>query len=325
MALREHTLMMRALAYREGQLQFREDEPTPVLQPGQALLKIRKAGLCHTDLELSRGYLGFSGVLGHEFVAEVVDGSPEWVGKRVAGEINVPCGTCDMCRHDVPSQCRNRTTVGIDRHPGAFADYLALDERCLHVLPDTISDDAAVFVEPLAAALHILEATHILPGHRVVLVGAGKLGLLMAQVVAQTGADLTVVSRRDSTQALLKRWGIASALLEDLPLAQADVVIESTGAADGFDGAMALVKPRGTMIMKSTFVGLTPANLTKAVIDEIRLIGSRCGPFDAAIRMLANGRIDTQSLIDARYPFADALAAFEHAQRPGALKVMLDF
>jgi threonine dehydrogenase-like Zn-dependent dehydrogenase len=159
----------------------------------------------------------------------------------------------------------------------------------------------------------------------VVLVGAGKLGLLMAQVVSHIGADLTVVSRRDSTRVLLKKWGIASAALEDLPAAQADVVIESTGAAEGFDGAMNLVKPRGTMIMKSTFVGLTPANLTKAVVDEIRLIGSRCGPFDAAIRLLASGRIDTQSLIDARYPFGDALSAFEHAQRPGVLKVLMDF
>jgi len=325
MSARERTSTMRALAYRKGQLQFLKDEPVPELQPGQALLKIRQAGLCNTDMELVRGYMGFSGILGHEFVAEVVQGSPEWVGKRVVGEINVACGTCDMCRRDIPSQCRHRTTVGIDRHPGAFADYLALDERRLHVVPDTISDDAAVFVEPLAAALHVLEATHILPGDRVVLVGAGKLGLLISQVLVSTGANLTVVSRREKTQQLLQHWGIPFVALEDLPLAQADVVIESTGTPEGFVGAMNLLRPRGTMIMKSTFVGLTPADLTKAVIDEIRLVGSRCGPFDSAIRLLANGRIDTQSLIDARYPFARALKAFEQAQKPSMLKVILDF
>ena len=325
MALREQTSTMKALTYREGQLTLQHDEPVPELRAGQARLKIRRAGLCNTDLELVRGYMGFSGILGHEFVADVVEGSPQWLGRRVAGEINVACGTCDMCRHDVPSQCRNRTTVGIDRHPGAFAEYLALDERCLHAIPDHVSDDTAVFVEPLAAALHVLEATHILPGQRVVLVGAGKLGLLIAQVVAATGADLVVVSRREKTQQLLHHWGIPFASLEDLPLAQADVVIESTGTPEGFIGAMNLVRPRGTMVMKSTFVGLTPANLTKAVVDEIGLIGSRCGPFDAAIRMLAGGRIDTRSLIDAHYPIADALTAFKHAQQPGALKIMLDF
>lgn len=325
MSLREHTSAMRALAYRSEQLQFVKNEPIPELRPGQALLKIRQAGLCNTDMELVRGYMGFNGILGHEFVGEVVQGSPEWMGRRVVGEINVACGDCDMCRHDVPSQCRNRTTVGIDRHPGAFAEYLALDERRLHALPDSVNDDSAVFVEPLAAALHVLEATHILPGDRVVLVGAGKLGLLIAQVVAMTGANLTVVSRREKTQQLLQHWGIPFATLDNLPLGQADVVIESTGTPEGFDGAMNLVRPRGTMIMKSTFVGLTPANLTKAVIDEIRLIGSRCGPFDAAIRLLASGRIDIQSLIDARYPFSRALKAFEQAQKPGMLKVMLDF
>lgn len=325
MALRQPLTAMRALAYRDSQLQFYADEPTPVRQPGQALLKIRKAGVCNTDLELVHGYMGFSGILGHEFVADVIDGSDAWIGKRVVGEINVACGDCDMCRHDIPSQCRNRTTVGIDRHPGAFADYLALKETCLHALPESISDDAAVFVEPLAAALHVLEATHILPGDRVVLVGAGKLGLLMAQVVAQTGADLTVVSRREKTHNLLHKWRIPSAQLGDLPLAQADVVIESTGTPDGFASAMNLVKPRGTMVMKSTFVGLTPADLTKAVVDEIRLIGSRCGPFDAAIRMLASGRIDTASLIEARYPFTEALKAFDEAKKPGMLKVLLDF
>ena len=196
---------MRALIY-ERQLRIVDDAPAPLPRGDQVLLKIRKAGICNTDLELVAGYMNFSGILGHEFVSEVIAG--EFTGRRVVGEINVADGTCDLCQRGIPSQCRNRTTVGIAGHPGAFAEYLALTSRNLYIVPDDVSDDAAVFVEPLAAALQVIEAVPISPRDRVVVIGAGKLGLLVAQVLKLTGADLVVVVRREKPAQLLKKWGI---------------------------------------------------------------------------------------------------------------------
>lgn len=315
---------MRALIY-EGGLRLDESQPVSHLHSDQALLKIRRAGICNTDLELIAGMYGFSGILGHEFIAEVEQGPADLLGKRVVGEINVACTTCDFCEKGVPSQCRHRTTVGIIQHPGAFADYLALATRNLHIVPDDVSDDHAVFVEPLAAALQITEAVHISPRHRVVVIGLGKLGMLAAQVLKLTGAEVLAVVRREKQAALLKKWGIRPVAISDLEPQRAQIVVDCTGQASGFADALQLVEPRGTIVLKSTYHGLPQADLTMAVVNEIRIVGSRCGPFDAALRLLKAGLVDVESLIEARYPFAEAMQAVQHASEKGALKILLDF
>lgn len=313
---------MRAVMY-EKALRLDTTVPKPGPTSEQSLLKIRRAGICNTDLELMAGYKEFSGILGHEFVAEVVGG--ELAGRRVVGEINVTDGTCEMCQRGIPSQCLNRNAIGIDDHPGAFADYLALVSRNLYPVPDDVSDDMAVFVEPLAAALQVTEGVHISPRDRVVLIGAGKLGLLVAQVLKLTGADLSVVVRREKPAALLQKWGIRAVTADELARRSAQVVVDCTGNAEGFAQALELVQPRGTIVLKSTYVGTPAANLTRVAVDEIRVVGSRCGPFDAALRLLSHGLIDTESMIDGRYSIDAALVAFDHAAKPGALKVLLEF
>ncbi len=314
---------MRALVF-DDHLHLDAAYPQPAPQADQALLKILRAGVCNTDLEITKGYMGFSGVLGHEFVGVVEDGAPEWLGKRVVGEINVADGQCDMCLTGVPSQCRDRTTVGIDRHDGAMADYMALATRNLYEVPDNVSDDDAVFVEPLAAALQILEAVHISPRDKVLVIGIGKLGSLCAQVLRLTGADVRGVVRREAQAKLLDTWRIPAGEKADFAPNGADVVVDCTGNEAGFEAALDLIRPRGKLVLKSTYTGLPQANLTRVVVDEIDVIGSRCGPFDAALRLLAAGLIDTESLIDARYGLDAAVGAFERAAQPGALKVLLD-
>ena len=315
---------MRALVSDNG-LRLDVAVPTPIPQGDQAMLQLRRAGVCNTDIELINGMYGFSGILGHEFVAEVVQGAPDLVGKRVVGEINVACNQCDFCQQGIPSQCRNRTTVGIIRHPGAFADYLALTTRNLHIVPDSIPDDSAVFVEPLAAALQVTEAVHISPRERVVILGVGKLGMLVAQVLRLTSADVVAVVRREKQAALLDKWQIPHAELSELPSYRAQVVVDCTGQAEGFAAALELVEPRGTLVLKSTYHGLPQANLTQVAVREIRVVGSRCGPFDAALRLLQAGLVDVESLIEARYPFDDVIQAVQHAGERGVLKVLLEF
>jgi len=315
---------MRGIVFDGQRLRMDSELPVPSVESDQSLLQIRRAGICNTDLEIVKGYMGFTGVLGHEFVAQVLTGPDDLVGRRVVGEINVACQACEQCRRGVPSQCYHRTTVGIDRHPGAFADYLALATRNLLVVPDSVTDDQAVFVEPLAAALQILEAVHISPRDRVVLIGAGKLGLLCAQVIRLLGVELTVIVRRERPAQLLDRWGIAHESPDGVAPRCADIVIDCTGTESGFASALDLVKPRGVLILKSTYTGLPQANLTRIAVDEIQVVGSRCGPFSAALRLLADGLIDCESMIDKRYPLADGLVAFEAASQPGALKIMLE-
>jgi len=314
---------MRALVL-EGQLRLDTQVPMPIMQPDQALLKIRKAGICNTDLEIIAGYKGFSGILGHEFVAEVADGPEALLGKRVVGEINVADGTCDMCQRGIPSQCRNRTAIGITGHPGAFADYLALASRNLHIVPDSVPDDSAVFVEPLAAALQTIEAVHISPRDRVVLIGAGKLGLLTAQVARLTGADTAVVVRQEKPARLLDGWRIPALALSEVPQHRAQVVIDCTGTPEGFAEALNLVEPRGTIILKSTYKAVPKIDLSLLAVNEITVVGSRCGPFDAALRLLAAGLVDVESLIEARYPLDAGLEAVECAAERGMLKVLLE-
>lgn len=314
---------MRALVYDGEQLQLKIGLPTPGREGDQVLIKVIMAGICNTDIEITRGYMGFSGILGHEFVGKVTKGPDHLLGKRVVGEINVACGACEFCHRGVPSQCSNRTTVGIDRHPGAFADYLALTEQNVHVVPDNVGDEAAVFVEPLAAALQVPNEEHVKPGQRVVVIGAGKLGLLVAQVLRLMGANLVVVIRHDKQADILDKWGIPHASV--LPERSADVVVDCTGTEGGFKDGLEIVKPRGKIILKSTYTGELPrVNLTKIVVDEVKVVGNRCGPFEAALRLLASGLIDTETLIEAQYSFDEAMNAFGHAQQKGVLKVLLD-
>jgi threonine dehydrogenase-like Zn-dependent dehydrogenase len=320
---------MRALRF-DDTLTLSKDEPNPIAAPGEALITLRAAGICHTDLELTRGYMDYRGILGHEFVGEVAtdahspDGSIS-ARTRVVGEINIACGKCEFCYKGIPSQCSNRSTLGIAQYPGVFADYLRLPIRNLHAIPDSVSDEEAVFTEPLAAAYQVTELVHLRPSDRVIVIGAGKLGLLIAQVLKKTGCDLSVVVRQDRPRDLLKKWNIDAVDIRQrriLP-GSADVVVDCTGSAEGFASALNMVKPRGTVVLKSTYASLPHADLTKVVVDEIHIIGSRCGNFPAALRMLAAGEIDVQSMIDARYTLNEALTAFEHAARPGTLKVLL--
>jgi threonine dehydrogenase-like Zn-dependent dehydrogenase len=315
---------MRTLIFDGKGLNLSRDLPLPKPDAGEVLLKLKGAGICNTDLELMKGYMNFSGILGHEFVGTVEQGPESWMWQRVVGEINVACGRCDMCLHDVPSQCRDRSTVGIDRYNGAFADYMRLPIANLHPVPDSVSDDAAVFVEPLAAALQILEAVHISPRDRVVVIGAGKLGMLVAQVLKLTGADLSVIVRREKQAKMLNDWHIRPVERGDLPPHQAQIVVDCTGQADGFADALELVEPRGTIVLKSTYEGFPQADLTQVAVNEIKIVGSRCGPFEAALRLLAAGLIDVSPLIDSRYRLDDALEAMTHAAQKGVLKVLLD-
>ncbi len=315
---------MRALFF-EQRLQLVADYPAPEPAPGEALVRVRLAGVCNTDIELTRGYRQFRGVPGHEFVGVVERApyGPAWEGRRVVGEINAACGDCPTCRAGRPTHCPHRTTLGIGGRDGAFAEYLTLPLVNLHPVPDSIPDEAAVFVEPLAAACEILEQVHVRPTDRVTVLGDGKLGLLCAQVLALTGCDLMLVGRHREKLAIAARRGIATTL-EGETEPGADIVVEATGSPAGYAAARRLVRPRGTLVLKSTYHGTLEADLTGIVVDEITLVGSRCGPFPPAIRLLEKGLVDVLSLIQARYPLSEAGAAFEHAARRGSLKVLVD-
>lgn len=316
---------MRALIF-DGQLHLDRAIPIPKAESDEVLLKIRLAGICNTDLELVNGMYNFSGTLGHEFVGEVVQGPTEMVGKRMVGEINIGCGNCSFCRQGIPSQCPNRTAVGIHKRPGSFADYLTLPIQNLHLIPETMTDESAVFVEPLAAALQITESIHVSPRDSIVIVGMGKLGLLVAQVLRLTGAKLTGIVRYEKQANLLRQWGIHSVFsAQELAPSQTRLVVECTGQPGGFEDALRLVEPRGTIVVKSTYHGGVPIDLTQIARHEIRIVGSRCGPFEAALRLLQYKVVNVEPLIEAQYPFDFALEAMQHAGRRGSLKVLLDF
>jgi len=316
---------MRALNFNEGTLHYQPDAPTPTPPAGEALIRTRLAGICNTDLEIIRGYMGFNGILGHEFVGEVArcDDKPELVGQRVVGEINAYCGQCSTCRRGDPTHCPRRTTLGIFQRNGALADYFTLPSKLLYPVPDSIPDEWAVFTEPLAAACEITEQVQIHPSNRVVVLGDGKLGLLIAQVMQLTGCDLLAVGRHPAKLAILERRGIRTQLTGKDIEPEADVVVEATGSAEGFATACSLVRPRGTLVLKSTFHGDVALNLSMLVVDEVTLLGSRCGPFPAALRLLEQRLVEVEPLIHATYPLEQGLAAFEQAAAAGVLKVLL--
>jgi threonine dehydrogenase-like Zn-dependent dehydrogenase len=265
-------------------------------------------------------------VPGHEFVGRVEEapGQEEWRGRRVVGEINAACGSCDACRAGRRTHCERRTVLGIVKRDGAFAEFLTLPVVNLHEVPETIPDEVAVFTEPTAAALEVQQQVRIGPGDRVVVIGVGKLGNLVAQTLVGTGCALLAVGRSRCSLDILAARGIRTASAADVPERAADVVVECTGNPEGLILARKAVRPRGTIVLKSTYQGETTVNLSSIVVDEISLVGSRCGPFSPALAALAGGSVDVRPLIRARYPLERGLAAFEHAARPGALKVLVE-
>jgi threonine dehydrogenase-like Zn-dependent dehydrogenase len=290
---------------------------------GECVIRVTAAGICGTDLELRRGYAGFSGVPGHEFVGVVEEAPPvdaAWIGRRVTGEITVGCGACGGCRAAGRGHCDCRTVLGIIGRDGAFAEYLALPAVNLHAVPDSVNDDAAVLVEPLAAACRVLEQIAVTAETTCAVVGPGRLGLLVAMVLRAAGADVTIVGRGEGRLALARSLGF-TALSGGTPRALArhfDVVVDATGQPNGLAAAKALVRPRGTIVMKSTFHGEAAVAIAPLVVDEITLVGSRCGPFDTALDLLANGRVDVRRLVDEAFPldrFADAFAAAEQGRK----------
>lgn len=314
---------MQALWLENNQISLRE-----VSQPqknNEALIKIRRAGICSTDLELVKGYYPYIGVLGHEFVGEVVD-APEksWIGQRVVGEINAVCGICEACLNGRPTHCENRTVLGIANRDGVFAEYTTLPLENLFRVPDSVSDDMAVFTEPLAAALEIQQQIHIKPTDRVLLVGAGRLGQLIAQTLALTGCDLHVAALHSYQRELLSARGIRSIAEADIQPRKWDIVVEATGSPDGFNLARNAIRPRGTLVMKSTYKGEMNVNFSSIVVDEINIIGSRCGPFAPALRLLEKREVDPTVLISAQYKLGDILKGFDHAAQSGVLKVLVE-
>ncbi|MDF1565673.1 MAG: alcohol dehydrogenase catalytic domain-containing protein [Deltaproteobacteria bacterium] len=307
---------MRALRF-EGEHPRVATVDTPVPGPGEALVKVRLAGVCNTDLEIVRGYMGFTGTLGHEFVGELAD------GQRVVGEINLGCGACPACAAGLSRHCPTRTVLGILGKDGAFAELLTLPERNLHPVPASITDEQAVLVEPLAAALEILDQVTIEPATRVLLLGAGKLGQLIARVIASTGARLTVLGRSPAKLNLLEAEGIA-VTTEPPPAGSQDLVIEATGNQAGLELALQAVRPRGTVVLKSTFAGTHTWNAAKVVIDELTIVGSRCGRFEAALRWLEETGADLSPLVSDRFPLSRGDAALDRAAEDGVLKVLLD-
>ena len=315
---------MRALVFDQS-LSFQPRHRDPVEVDGDTLLRVRQAGICATDLEITRGYMGYKGVLGHEFVSDVVSSSQkDLVGQRVAGEINVVCGRCDLCLSGLSSHCRARSVLGILNHDGAFADFVRLPSTNLHVLPKSIDDDQAVFIEPLAAAFQVLKQIKLDGRKWVTVLGDGRLGLLVAQVLRNAGCPVRVIGKHADKLAMCEKWQIRSRPLDDItPRHDQDVVVDCTGSANGFELAMQIVRPRGTIVLKSTFAAGKPLNLAPLVIDEINVIGSRCGPFREAIRALAEKQIDVASLITRRMKLEQGMEAIELAGRPGVLKVIL--
>lgn len=315
---------MRALVV-DGAPRLVADYPNPHRKGSDALIRVLVAGICGTDLEITGGYRGFRGVLGHEFVGRVEEArSPELVGQRVCGEINISCGYCALCSAGMKSHCASRTVLGIAGHDGCFADYVVLPESNLHRVPEGIGDEEAVFVEPLAAAYRIVEQLNAQRIGRAVVLGEGRLGSLCALVLQRSGIDPLVVGKHEVKLAVLRSLGLRTANLGDDVPGAADLVVEATGSPSGLDLALDLVRPRGTVVLKSTIAGRIAADLSRATVNEVMLLGSRCGPFEPAIRALAQREVNVQPLITDCLPFGRALQALDRARESDALKVLLD-
>lgn len=329
---------MRALVWDGRELKFEPSYRSPKFEDGEsrivgatggrpfsmAIVKVHLAGICSTDLQIFKGYMGFKGIPGHEFVGSVVEGPSALIGKRVVAEINFGCGSCDACRRDLSRHCASRRVMGILNADGAFAEYVAVPSENLHEVRENISDEEAVFTEPLAAAFEILTQIQLDPGDEILVLGDGKLGSLCAQAIRLTGAKVTVVGKHADKLSLIKKAGVRIVPLADWQPRLFDVVVEATGSASGLELAFTAVRPRGTLILKSTIAGDHPVSLAPIVINEINVIGSRCGPFPDALEALAEKRVSVTPLVEKIYSLDDGLAAVRHAATPGARKILLD-
>jgi threonine dehydrogenase-like Zn-dependent dehydrogenase len=313
---------MRAVVL-EDALRMSPDRAAPVPAPGEVLVRVLRAGVCETDLQLIKGYMGFRGVLGHEFVGIAQSGP--FTGRRVVGEINCSCGTCATCLRGLPTHCPNRTVIGILSHDGAFADFIAVPQRNLHAVPDSMPTDVAVFTEPVAAAFQIPAQLAIARTDRIVVLGDGRLGNLCAQVLARVSDRVLVVGKHAEKLALLGSLGISTTLLTDAPRDHsADIVVDATGSATGLPTALEMVRPRGTVVLKTTVAGSQTLALAPLVIDEVTVVGSRCGPFDRALEALDDGAVDVSRMISARFDLSEGVSALEHARTRPVMKVLLD-
>lgn len=317
---------MDALWLEQGRLRLRSDVPVPRPESDQGLVRVHLAGICATDRHLMRGYYPYTGIPGHEFVGTVAaaPGAPNLVGRRVVGMINISCGQCSLCRSGRPEHCSERSVLGIQHWPGAMASYLCLPLQNLVRVPDSVPDEAAVFAEPLAAALQIQRQVRIEARHNVLVLGAGTLGQLIARTLSHNVKRLGVAARYAPQRHRLESTGIEWLTEQDVLPDRYDFVIEASGSAQGFALAQKALKPGGTIVLKSTFKGQVPITLSELVVDEISVIGSRCGPVDQAVEALAARRIDPLPLIDAQFPLAEGVAALTAAARPGQLKVLLE-
>lgn len=316
---------MKALRFERGELRL-ADIKTPSL-PGEALVRVTHSGICNTDLEIVRGYAGFEGTIGHEFVGVVEESSDKTlIGKRVVGEINVGCGTCELCLAGDPRHCPTRTVLGIKGRDGTHAEFLTLPERNLIAVPDTVSDAQACFTEPLAAAIGITEQVEVLPETRVAVIGDGKLGILCALAMAARSRNTSLIGKHSSKLQIVEGLGIRAVMADEAAgLANAfDVVVEASGSESGFASALDLVRPRGKIVLKSTFHGTPKWEAWRVVVDEITIVGSRCGRFAPALAALADGSITVDGLITDEFPLAEGVRAVERASERGVLKVLLE-
>lgn len=316
---------MQALRFTENELKLAD-----IVKPNEkseALIRVLKSGICNTDVEIVKGYAGFSGTIGHEFVGIVEESAdtPDLIGKRVVGEINAGCGHCKLCAKGDSRHCPNRTVLGIVNRDGAHAEFLNLPSVNLLEVPDSVSDEQAVFVEPLAAAFGITEQVEIFPGTSIAVIGDGKLGNLCAQSLALKSRNVFLIGKHSEKLKLVEGRTIETVLLENaLKLHRNfDVVVEASGSESGFGLALNLLKPRGKLVLKSTFSGKTLLEMWRVVVDEITIIGSRCGRFAPAIELLANKSVDVENLISEELSLSDGVKAMHRAEQKGAMKVLL--
>lgn len=321
---------MKAIVF-DNELKLVNDYKKPVPQKGEALVRVTLAGICNTDFEITKGYMGYVGVLGHEAVGvveEINDEDKSLLGKRVVAEISYGCkkADCPYCAEKLYRHCPDRHTLGIWRKDGVFAEYFTMPLETLFEVPENVPDEQAVFVEPLAAACEITEQLHIKPMEKVIVLGDGKLGLITALTLNAQNYDVTLIGKHENKLNIAKAQGVKTKLLSDLKIEKIyDVVVEATGSISGFETALALTKPRGVLVLKSTVAASKEFNLAPIVIDEITVLGSRCGQFPPALRLLASEKVDFSPLISAKFKADDAIEAFEKNKEKNTLKVLIEF
>ncbi len=317
---------MRAVVFDNG-LKLDKNYAKPSPRKGEALIKVNTIGICNTDYEITKGYMGYKGVLGHEFtgvVEEINADDKSLLNKRVVGEINCGCGECEWCNQGLERHCPNRSTLGIWQREGCFAEYVCLPVKNLLEIPENVSDEEAVFTEPLAAALEILEQIHIPPYKKIAVLGDGKLGLMIALALNAAGLDLILIGKHENKLEIAKKQGVKTKLLSDVEIKKEyDFVVEATGSISGFETSLALTKPRGTLILKSTIAASKEFNFAPVVVDEITIVGSRCGQFAPALRLLESGRIDVKPLISDVFELDEAIEAFERNKEKSSIKVIV--